>query len=120
MGFVRDGFGFAVWNHAPLVDAVSQSPIMLAGIAEQHAERFDRELPQLADRANGKALEDLAGDFADTPQAANRQRIEKVLNLRGIDDDKSMKVSTSLAIFTRTAAPRQPRQSASVHRGSAV
>src|SRR5206468_1220914 len=46
---------------------------------------------QLPDRANAETIEDLAGHFADSPEAAYRQRIEERLYFAGLYDEKSIR-----------------------------
>src|SRR5690349_15295170 len=66
-GLVGNRLGLAIGHDEPVVDAVSEPPVMFARIAEQLFERFNGQVTKLADGVDAEPIKGFAGDFADAP-----------------------------------------------------
>src|SRR5436190_1617255 len=90
-GFVRYRLGLTIWDYVAVINSVSQSPIVLARRTKEIMQRLVGKLPQFANRLNAQTIKCLSGDFADSPQAPNRQEVEKSLHFFAPHDEKSIR-----------------------------
>ena len=89
-GFGRDRLCLVVGHDLPVIHAMGQSPEVLARLTEVIDEDAGGQIAKLPNRADAQLPKNLTGDASYAPESGDGQRIEKLLHLTGIDDDKTV------------------------------
>jgi hypothetical protein len=83
---MRDRFGFAVRNDFAVIPPVRQLPESFADLPELPRERFPVQTAKVADGLDAHPLKFLVSGPADSSESADRQRVEKFLDLIDLHD----------------------------------